>query len=166
MDELIKRVKNIVENIIYITIATSTKNGQPWNTPVYAVHNKNYEFFWISWVNAQHSVNIRENGNVFIVIFDPTRKLGENHKQCLYIKAKAHELQSEDDVENAITCFKENSKKLNKKDFTGEKSIKRIYKAIPEKMWLNSTSESQLTTKTTNMRIEVPLDDLKSLGKT
>ncbi len=35
-----QRAKQVLENIIYATIATSTKDGQPWNSPVRCVYDK------------------------------------------------------------------------------------------------------------------------------
>ncbi len=33
------RAEQILENIIHATIATSSKDGQPWNSPVRFVHD-------------------------------------------------------------------------------------------------------------------------------
>ena len=88
MSDLAIRAKELIDNNLYITIATSSDN-QPWNTPVFADCDSKYNFYWSSWINAQHSQNIRNNSNIFFVIYDSTRALGTNHRQCLYIKASA-----------------------------------------------------------------------------
>lgn len=37
-EELVRAVKEIIEKIWYITIATVCEDGKPWNTPVYAAY--------------------------------------------------------------------------------------------------------------------------------
>ncbi|MBI2028282.1 MAG: pyridoxamine 5'-phosphate oxidase family protein [Candidatus Levybacteria bacterium] len=70
--ELNKRAREIIAKILYITIATSTKDGIPWNSPVYSAFDESYNFYWISWLENQHSKNIKDNNQVFIVIYDST----------------------------------------------------------------------------------------------
>lgn len=53
--DLNKRAKEIVEKIIYATIATASKDGQPWNSPVYCAYDEDYNFYWSSWTENQHS---------------------------------------------------------------------------------------------------------------
>ena len=64
-----KKARKIIEKILYITIATSSKGGAPWNSPVYSAFDEDYNFFWASWKENQHSKNIRENNQVFIAFF-------------------------------------------------------------------------------------------------
>ncbi len=68
-DSYTKKARAIIEKIIYITIATE---ALPWNTPVYADFDEQYNFFWKSGKNSQHSKNIKENNTVFIAIYDST----------------------------------------------------------------------------------------------
>jgi len=154
MKKLTQQTKKIINKIIYITVATSS-NGQPWNTPVYAVHDDKYNFYWISWKKSQHSKNISENKKAFIVIYNSTRPLGTNILQSVYIKAEAHEVNNGEELESAVGYLnKSENKKYKLKDFTGN-NPKRIYKAIPKKFWLNAKSESMVNRKTKEMRVEV-----------
>jgi len=43
-----ERAKEIISKIIYITIATVSRDGLPWNTPAYSSFDENYNFFWVS----------------------------------------------------------------------------------------------------------------------
>lgn len=159
-NDLFQRAKEIIQSNEYITVATASRDSQPWNTPVYAVHDEQYNFFWSSWTQAQHSKNIRENDRIFIVIFDSTRKRGDNNRRGLYIQARAEELELKEGIEHALKYFTSvNGQPLTPNDFQ-EPSVKRTYRATPEKMWLNDLSESQVTKETIKMRIEVPLDQL------
>ena len=97
---LAKRAKSEIERIFYITIATSNKKGEPWNSPVYSVFDKDYNFFWVSWSENQHSKNIRENESVFIVIYDSTSPEGTGFG--VYMKGKAFQLEKKSFVEILI----------------------------------------------------------------
>jgi len=161
MDHLCTKALEIIKSNLYITLATSHED-RPWSTPVYSVHDKELNFFWASWTNAQHSKNICENDDIFFVIYDSTRKLGTNHQECLYIQAKGEQVSSSNDVQSAITLFNYQGKNFTLEEFTGS-SVKRIYKAVPKKVWLNDLAESQVTEKTVEMRVEIPLDKLKRM---
>jgi len=154
MDTLQQRVLEIVDAIIYINVATCNEHKEPWNTPTYAVHDSQLNFFWRSWVHSQHSANIRTNPGVFISVYDSTRKLGQNIQRGVYIKATAVEINDNEEIAKVITYFTDKIHTVE--EFSGS-SVKRLYKAIPEKIWLNELSESQVTNDTRNMRTDVPL---------
>ncbi|MBI2327880.1 pyridoxamine 5'-phosphate oxidase family protein [Candidatus Curtissbacteria bacterium] len=42
MGDLAEKAKQIISKIIYITIATTSKDGQPWNSPVYSAYDDKY----------------------------------------------------------------------------------------------------------------------------
>lgn len=129
MDTLQQRVREIVDAVIYINVATCN-NKEPWNTPTYAVHDNHLNFFWRSWMHSQHSENIRNNPAVFISIYDSTRKLGQNIQRGVYIKAKAVELNDKEEIAKVITYFTDKTHTVE--EFSGS-SVKRLYKAVPEK---------------------------------
>lgn len=135
--ELNKRAREIIAKILYITIATSTKDGIPWNSPVYSAFDESYNFYWISWLENQHSKNIKDNNQVFIVIYDST--VPEGMGKGVYIQAKAYGLDREKEIEHALSYLDGRvSKKGHHKisQFIGTMP-RRIYKAVPEKIWVN-----------------------------
>ncbi len=155
---LANRVKELIESNLYVTIATCNESKQPWNTPVYAIHDKELNFFWRSWKKSEHSKNIEKNPNVFMVIYDTTRQLGQNHQRCVYIQAKAYEINNPKEAEFVASLFpKERQEPPG--NFLGDK-VKRLYKAVPEKIWLNDISEREVTKETIKMRVPVPLEKL------
>lgn len=159
-DDLAARAKEIIESVVYINIATASGAGSPWNTPVYAVHDETYNFFWSSWSEAEHSKNIKTNSSVFITVYDSTRTRGDNHLRGLYIQATAEELINSEDIDHALKYFTSvDGTKPKPTDFSGD-NVKRLYKAVPQKMWLNDISESQVTKETIKMRIDVPVERL------
>ena len=139
MKDLRKKARRIIQKILYITIATTSRNGQPWNSPVYSAFDENYNFYWASWRENQHSKNIKENNSVFLVIYDST--VPEGTGEGVYIQAKAYKLEDLKEIEHALKYL---DGRVNKKkdpttrvaEFQGDKP-RRIYKAIPEKIWMN-----------------------------
>lgn len=137
-EELNKKAKQIVQRNIYMTIATCSSDGIPWNSPVYFAYDEEFNLFWASDKNAQHSKNVKENNNVFIVIYDST--LPEGHGEGVYIKAKAAELSDPNDIKNALALLfsrkNQDPKKRTPQEFLNDYP-RRVYKAIPEKFWMN-----------------------------
>lgn len=156
-DSNIEKARKIIEKILYITIATSSKDGKPWNSPVYSAYDENYNFYWASWKENQHSKNIRDNNNVFIVIYDST--VPEGTGEGIYIQAKAYELTDEKEIKHAFSYL--NGRVNKKKDpktriaqFQGNKP-RRVYKAVPEKVWINT--EGDIDGEYVDKRVEVSL---------
>lgn len=150
-----EKAKQIIEKIIYITLATCSKDGQPWNSPLYAVHDKNYNFFWASPKNTVHSRNIRENPNVFLVIYDSTAPEGTG--EAVYIKAKGYEINDKKEVENILETHY--SSKTDKHPPKAEEFLdnypRRFYRAVLEKIWINGDGE--VNGNYVDIRIEVDL---------
>jgi nitroimidazol reductase NimA-like FMN-containing flavoprotein (pyridoxamine 5'-phosphate oxidase superfamily) len=135
-----QKARAIIDDISYITVATTDKNGEPWNTPVAGYHFDNdYTLYWASWAENQHSKNIRANGKAFIVIYDSTPSDGPT--EGVYIQALATELTDEDEVMRAALVFGDDP--YNPSDggqYLGHYP-RRIYKAVPQKVWLNDDSK-------------------------
>ena len=137
-----KRAKEIIERVPYVTIATVTKDGLPWNAPVFAAHNKEYNFYWGTYRNSQKSVNIRGNKNVFLVIYDSTAAPGKG--EGVYIKATAMELEDPKEIEAAHKLLWDRHVvpywKLEQ--VQGDAPI-RLYKAVPEKVWISGEGKEK-----------------------
>ena len=143
MEDLSEKAKKIIEKILYITIATVSKDGQPWNSPVFSAYDESYNFYWNSWKENQHSKNIAENSKVFIVIYDSTvpERMGEG----VYIQAKAFMITDEKEIEEARMLLSKRKSKPSSKlrspaEFLGEYP-RRVYKAVPEKVWVNGNGD-------------------------
>lgn len=136
----IEIAKKIISEIMFITIATSSKDGVPWNSPVYSSYDENYNFYWSSSPEAKHSVNIKENNQVAIVIYDSTDPEGTG--RGVYIKAIAHEVMDEKEIEKALGLLYGRKNKNPKPimDFIGD-SPRRVYQAVPQKFWINETQK-------------------------
>lgn len=152
-----KKSREIIERILYITIATASKDGKPWNSPVYSAFDKNYNFYWNSWTENQHSKNIAENPNVFLVIYNSI--VPEGTGEGVYIKAKAYMVTDEKEIKLARELLvkrknKPSGKLRDPREFMG-KYPRRVYKALPEKVWINS--EGDIHGEYIDTRVEVDL---------
>ena len=78
-----QRAKEILAKMQYATVATTTPDGKPWNSPVAHEIDENYVIYWFSDRENQHSKNVRANPYAFIVIYDSTAPecTGELHEQ-------------------------------------------------------------------------------------
>lgn len=116
------------------------KNGQPWNSPVFSAFDESYNFYWGSYIDSQHSKNIRLTSKAFIVIYDSTVEAGEG--LGVYIKAKCIELTNSKEIEQAHKLLqKRRPVPYWRLDELQKQSPIRLYKAIPEQVWVNSDRE-------------------------
>ena len=136
----IEKAKAIIAKIMYITIATVSKDGKPWNTPVYSAYDEKFNFFWVSWKENEHSKNIHNSSDVFLVIYDST--MPEGTGEGVYVEAKAYELNDQKEIEHALKYLYSRKSKIPRKaeEFLGDYP-RRVYKAISEKFWLNTDGD-------------------------
>ena len=157
MDEqLNQKAKEIISRILYITIATCSKDGVPWNSPVYSAYDDHYNFYWASWVENKHSKNIAENEKVFFVIYDST--VPEGTGEGVYVQAKAEILTDVKEIEYTLSLLYTRKgadpQKRNPQEFLGDHP-RRVYKAVPEKVWMNA--EGDIDGEYVDKRVEVHL---------
>ena len=132
----IKKAKRLIERIPYITLATSNKSSLPWSSPVFCVHDKDYNFYWISSIKTIHSINIKENKNIAIVIYDST--VPEGRGFGVYMKAKASVLNDKAEIEEALKLYNKRSRRIipPASELLSDAPT-RMYKAVPSDMWIN-----------------------------
>jgi hypothetical protein len=156
---LAARAAELLRTCLYANVATAN-NGQPWNTPVLAVSDSQFNLYWSSWHRAVHSVNLAENPNTFLTLYDSTRARGSNNLRCLYLQCLGSVVTEEAEAKKAFELIYP-GETMNLADFY-EPGLKRFYKAIPQRAWLNCLSERDLTPATIKMREEVPLELLRA----
>jgi nitroimidazol reductase NimA-like FMN-containing flavoprotein (pyridoxamine 5'-phosphate oxidase superfamily) len=135
-----KRAKEIIKRIQYVTIASVTEDGMPWNSPVFAAYDENYNFYWGTHKDSQKAKNVRSTPNVFLVIYDST--IGAGMGEGVYIKAKAHEISDPEEVKNAFKLLKDRHE-VTFWDFAAVENNGpiRLYKAIPQQVWMNDNGQ-------------------------
>jgi hypothetical protein len=91
-----ERAKEIIAHITYINIASVTDSGLPWNSPVFAAYDDEYNFYFGTHKGSQKAKNIDANPNVFVTIYDSTIAPGDG--EGVYIQAKAIRLSKPDEI--------------------------------------------------------------------
>jgi pyridoxine/pyridoxamine 5'-phosphate oxidase len=154
-NELIEKAKRIVDEVIYITLATVSPNGDPWNTPVYTAYDKEYNFFWISSPESEHSKHIENNRKVFAVIYPSN--VPEGTGEGVYMQGGAEALVEKEEIEKVLVFFygRKNKKPRPADDFVGQ-SPRRVYKFTPNKFWINS--DEKIDGHHVDKRIEIDLN--------
>lgn len=124
------------------------------------VHDSDLNIYWFSDKQSQHSRNIREHKNVFIVIYDSTVPEGKGNG--LYIEAQAFEIADPQEIMHARRLKKGTDDHRGADEFLGE-AVRRVYKAVPQRAWVNSAEIDAQGKFIRDFRIEVPLTALKKL---
>ena len=149
-----EKAKEIIKKVPYASVASVSEDGLPWNAPVFVAYDQDYNFYWGTYVNSQKSKNIRNNKNVFLTIYDSSAPPGTG--EGVYIKAIATEITDPKEINFAHKLLWDRHVvpywKLEQ--VQGDTPI-RLYKAVPEKVWLNSEGED--SGHYIDVRIEVKL---------
>lgn len=133
-----KRAKEIIKSIHYLTLATVTKNGSPWNSPLAYSVDDNFNFYFGSPQYTQHAQNIRNNSKGFVVIYDSKAPDGEG--EGVYFTATAKELVHKKDIENALNVMFGLKHSYSSNSFKGKSKL-RIYQLTPQQVWMNDADE-------------------------
>jgi Pyridoxamine 5'-phosphate oxidase len=123
----------IIDDNLYLVLATADSTGRPWSSPVYFAHDGYAEFLWVSSPEAEHSRNIATRPQVGIVIFDSHAPIGTG--QGVYMSATAEQVGS-DNLTRGIEVFSQRSIRHGAapwtvKDVQAESGL-RLYRAAAE----------------------------------
>ena len=157
------RARAIVQRIVYVTVATASADGAPWNSPVYCAYDERGTFYWCSSPEAQHSRNIESNGRAFLVIYDSTAPEGGG--EGVYVEARAAAV--EDPAEMA-QAKRHMGRRVGKElgadtDRLLAARQQRIYRATPTRVWMNSFEHDEHGGYVRDIRVEVSVACLKKL---
>lgn len=129
-----KRASEILKKIKYATLATVTPEGLPWNSPVAHELDSSLNIYWVSDKEGQHSKNVMANKRVFIVIYNSTVPEGDG--EGVYIQANVEQVTDPAEILKVRRIKKGSHFEQSPDSFLGE-SIRYMYKAVPEKVWMN-----------------------------
>ena len=139
MKDLESKARKMIEDNMYMTIATAAKNGKPWISPVFFAYDSKLNFYWSSAKNSLHSRLINKNKRVSAAIFNSNAAEGKG--DGVYMVGKATEVK-EKEIKHAMDILFYRTGKINKyfkdkteKDFKGNSPI-RFYKFVPKKFWV------------------------------
>jgi pyridoxine/pyridoxamine 5'-phosphate oxidase len=106
VEALTATAQKLIDEAMYLTLATADNEGRPWASPVWFAPVGYSEFLWVSKPEARHSQNLAERPEVAIVIFDSHVQVGAG--QAVYSEALA-ELVPEAELDDAVATFSERS---------------------------------------------------------
>lgn len=129
-----KRATEILKSISYATLSTVTPEGDPWNSPVKHEIDEELNIYWASDQKNQHSINVSNNGKVYIVIYDSTVPEGDG--EGVYLKAKVVIVDDPEEIAKVRKIKKGEDYEIDPSELLGEDN-RRMYKAIPSQVWIN-----------------------------
>ncbi|MBU2662457.1 pyridoxamine 5'-phosphate oxidase family protein [Actinoplanes bogorensis] len=71
-ESLVAHARELLDANRYLTLGTVSPGGQPWTTPVYFSWGPDWEFYWMSTIDARHSQNLAARPAVSVTVFDST----------------------------------------------------------------------------------------------
>ncbi len=154
-----EKVKKILSNNLYMTLATVSSDGQPWSTPVFYAIDDDYNLYWYSRKDTRHSQNIKEINKISASIFAVS---GEDKGVGIYIEGIATEL-IEEELDHAANTYaakaasneEEKAQLTTTRDFLDDSPL-RMYKIIPSKIFISGEA-TKLNGKWIDTRDEVTL---------
>ena len=146
-------VQKILDEIEYVTVATVSSDGQPWNTPVYFAADGNI-LYWSSHPDSVHSKNIVSNGKACLTIYNS--KASEGDGVGVYIQAVVRQLDDKQEVAGALALLGNRRGRPYKyiEKFVGN-GPQRIYKAEPLNIWINDAHQDSDGDFIEDFRVEV-----------
>jgi hypothetical protein len=140
MKSLAPRAQEIVDRILYVTIASTSRDGKPWNSPVFSAHDEYHNFYWGSRIGSQHSQNIKATGKVFLVIYDSTVEAGQG--EGVYVQASCKEITDPDEIKFAHNLLQTRRPvPYWKLEEVSPPAPVRLFKAMPERIWMNDDGQ-------------------------
>lgn len=139
-----EKAKKIISENIYCVVASASKDGKPWISPVFYGYDDDYNIYWISDKDSRHSDLIRHNPQVAIVIFNSQAPEGEG--DGVYFEAKVEEISDKTEAEKAFKIRDARAKvaefKVKRVEEVTGNGQWRVYKATPYKISKLGSGES------------------------
>ncbi len=135
-----EKARKLIEELRYLTLATTNKVMIPWSAPLLFAHDKDYNFYWRCSRKTVHSTDIEENDNVAFTIYNST--LPKTEVYGVYVRAKAHVLVDEKEIEDGLRLIMKKEKKpMPPVEEYMPGAPKAVYKAVPIAVWINDLAD-------------------------
>lgn len=156
MEEASHKAQLLIEATRHMTIATANTSGKPWNSPVFFVYDEKFTLYWVSFIDAVHSINIRARPQVAITILGtPPDHYGDG----VYIDAEAVELNDVREVERTIQVLRRRPREskftVNSPTDVLGAAVWRVYKAIPKEVYKRSDADVLVKDQYITTRVRV-----------
>lgn len=149
MSDRTSYAKALIDRLKYMTLATTSHEGQPWNSPVSFAYDDALTFYWGSRLNAQHSINIAQDDRGFIVIYDST--VPYYHGEAFYAQVQCERLGDTEELDKAIGLLHQRVGKpyMKRDEMLGPE--RGVYRARIQMAWIKDLER--------DIRHEVQLTD-------
>ncbi|MCO8270806.1 pyridoxamine 5'-phosphate oxidase family protein [Actinoplanes sp. TRM 88003] len=133
---LASHARELLDANRYLTLATVSPGGQPWASPVYFSWTGEWEFLWVSTVDAEHSRHLAVRPAVAITVFDST--VPAYHGRAVYAVGEGREVPA-DEVDERLPHYPGPASRgggtISREDLIGE-SPWRLYQAAATELWV------------------------------
>lgn len=127
----------IIDDNLYLTLATADAAGRPWATPVYYAPAGYQELIWVSSLETRHSRNIAVRADVGIVVFDSRVPIYTG--QAVYMSATA-ELVPPAELDRCLDVFSRSNQDRGAPawvlDEVRPPKRLRLYRAVASEQWV------------------------------
>lgn len=126
-------ITTILTNNKFCTLASASKDGVPWLSPVYYAFDEHLSLYWKSLPSARHSQFIMQNPNIAAIIFS-TKLPGDPIFGSLLLSGKALQI-PDSDLEAAKFIFHNRFPLPQEKQTEIVSEDARFYKFTPENFY-------------------------------
>ena len=141
-EELAQLGRAIVDEALYMVLATADADGRPWASPVYFAHLGYRELVWVSKPGARHSRNLEQRPELSIAVFDSSVPIGTG--RGVYLAATAGEV-DEAERARALEVFNERSLAPGGDELATDDVVRparlRLYRAIASDQYVLDESD-------------------------
>lgn len=136
-DSLIEHARDLLAANWYVVLGTVGDDGRPWTSPVYfAAGYSGTEIYWVSALDARHSVNLAARPEVSLVVFDST--VPPYHGRALYAEGTAGVLEG-DELERGLVAYPgdpaRGASTIDVDSVSGESEY-RLFRATTTRTWV------------------------------
>ncbi|MBM2623123.1 pyridoxamine 5'-phosphate oxidase family protein [Actinoplanes sp. LDG1-06] len=135
-ESLAAHARELLDTNRYLTLGTVSRDGRPWTSPVYFSAGPDWDFYWMSSVDAEHSRNLATRPAVSITVFDST--VPPYHGRAVYAVGEAREIPPAA-LDDALPYYpgppSRGGSAITHEDITGD-STWRMYQAAATELWV------------------------------
>lgn len=143
-NDLAAHARELLDANAYLTLGTADAAGRPWVSPVYMAAEGVQRFYWVSDIDARHSLNLAERPAVSLVVFDSSVR--PYHGRAVYAIGEAGEV-SGDALDHALTVYpgpaSRGATPVTREDVTAD-SPYRLYLATASEVWVLCPREPRM----------------------
>lgn len=152
--DVVTQAKEVIATFPCAVLATVSADGTPWSTPVTVAYDQAYTFYWTSYAVTQHSKNLEHNPIAAMSICNSHEM--SNKSGAVYLEVECEEMADEETIGKAVEILyaRKGKEPREVSEFMGEDG-KRMYRAVPKRVWFNSGKPT--TEPTESPREEIQL---------